>query len=128
MAIRKRKTTTTESISPVETSFQTHWRPAMGWVYMVIIIFDFMIAPVLWSLAEIWIQNKQLSQWSPLTLNGGGLFHVAMGAVLGVTSWQRSQEKIQTVRNSFNLANNRGPDEYGDADQNISRRTDPEVR
>jgi hypothetical protein len=30
----------------------------------------------------------------PITLQGGGLFHVAMGAVLGVTAYGRTQEKL----------------------------------
>lgn len=32
--------------------------------------------------------------WSPLTLQGAGLFHLAMGAILGVTAWSRGQEKM----------------------------------
>jgi hypothetical protein len=34
------------------------------------------------------------SQWMPLTLQGAGLYHVAMGAVLGLTAFGRTQEKI----------------------------------
>lgn len=34
------------------------------------------------------------SQWDPLTLKGAGLFHLAMGAVLGVAAWSRGQEKM----------------------------------
>jgi hypothetical protein len=30
----------------------------------------------------------------PLTLQGAGLYHIAMGAVLGVAAYGRSQEKI----------------------------------
>jgi len=127
-----------ESIDPVEPSFQTHWRPAMGWVYMVIVLFDFLFAPILWNFIEIWFfKGQPLSQWDPITLKSGGLFHIAMGAVLGVTSWQRSQERIQTIRTSFNLSENRdserphkrivqNPDE--DADKYISRRGNPEAR
>jgi hypothetical protein len=37
--------------------------------------------------------------WKPLTLEGSGLFHVAMGAVLGVTAWTRGQEKITEISN-----------------------------
>lgn len=32
--------------------------------------------------------------WSPLTLQGAGLFHLAMGGILGVTAWSRGQEKM----------------------------------
>jgi hypothetical protein len=30
-----------------------------------------------------------------LTLQGAGFFHIAMGAVLGVTAYGRTQEKIE---------------------------------
>jgi hypothetical protein len=30
----------------------------------------------------------------PLTLQGAGLYHIAMGAVLGLAAYGRSQEKI----------------------------------
>jgi hypothetical protein len=43
---------------------------------------------------EIEAANDAFRQWLPITLGGGGLFHVAMGAVLGVTAWSRGQEKI----------------------------------
>jgi hypothetical protein len=34
------------------------------------------------------------SQWQPLTLQGAGLYHIAMGAVLGIAAYGRTQEKI----------------------------------
>jgi hypothetical protein len=34
------------------------------------------------------------SQWLPITLQGGGLYHIALGAILGVAAYGRSQEKI----------------------------------
>ncbi len=38
--------------------------------------------------------NDAFRQWVPITLQGGGLFHVAMGAVLGVSAYGRTQEKL----------------------------------
>ena len=70
------------------------WRPAMGWMYMVVCIADFIVFPILWSILQS-IQGGQVtSQWNPLTLQGAGLFHLAMGAVLGVAAWSRGREKI----------------------------------
>jgi hypothetical protein len=40
-------------------------------------------------------------QWSPLTLLSGGVFHAAMGAVLGVAAWSRGQEKIQRLKTEY---------------------------
>ena len=70
------------------------WRPMMGWVYMSTCSFDFVLAPILWSLLQAMTGGQVTSQWMPLTLQGAGLYHVAMGAVLGLTAFGRTQEKI----------------------------------
>ena len=69
------------------------WRPAMGWTYMAICILDMAIFPILWSVVQV-MTKTPLTQWNPLTLQGAGLFHLAMGAVLGIAAWSRGQEKI----------------------------------
>lgn len=74
----------------------SRWRPAMGWVYMATCITDFIIFPVLWAIFQAHI-GKPVEPWQPLTLQGAGLFHLAMGAVLGVAAWSRGQEKIAGV-------------------------------
>lgn len=73
---------------------QTKWRPAMGWMYMIICICDFAVFPILWSLLQALDHGQVTSQWQPLTLQGAGLFHLAMGAVLGIAAFGRTQEKI----------------------------------
>lgn len=72
------------------------WRPAMGWCYMVICVLDMAIFPVLWSVAQVLVKLP-MTQWNPLTLQGAGLFHLAMGAVLGIAAWSRGQEKMAGV-------------------------------
>lgn len=72
---------------------QTLWRPAMGWMYMVICMLDMAVFPVLWSLLQA-MQHQPITQWNPLTLQGAGLFHIAMGAVLGIAAFGRTQEKL----------------------------------
>jgi len=72
------------------------WRPSMGWTYMVICILDMAVFPVLWSVVQV-MTGAPLEQWNPLTLQGAGLFHLAMGAVLGVAAWSRGREKIEGV-------------------------------
>ena len=81
-----------------ETWLQTKWRPMMGWMYMTVCIFDFIIFPIAWSLLQTTIHNP-VTQWSPLTLQGAGLFHMAMGAVLGVAAYGRTQEKLAGMSN-----------------------------
>lgn len=78
-----------------EDWMQQKWRPAMGWLYMAVCAFDFMLAPVLWSIVQALGNGGHIeSQWQPLTLQGAGLFHVAMGAVLGIAAFGRTQEKM----------------------------------
>ena len=76
-----------------EDWMNSKWRPMMGWMYMIVCFMDMVIFPILWSLLQT-VQHQQLSQWNPLTLQGAGLFHIAMGAVLGIAAFGRTQEKL----------------------------------
>ena len=77
-----------------EDWMNSKWRPMMGWSYMATCIADFVIFPVLWSILQAIQHGNVSSQWNPITLQGAGLYHLAMGAVLGVAAWSRGQEKI----------------------------------
>ena len=93
---------------------QTLWRPMMGWMYMLICLLDMAVFPVLWALWQ-GINHVPITQWNPLTLQGAGLFHIAMGAVLGISAFGRTQEKLagtaanptatsQTMTNNTNMS------------------------
>ena len=71
------------------------WRPVMGWVYMLTCTADFVIFPILWSLLQALTKGNVTMQWQPLTLQGAGLYHIAMGAVLGIAAYGRTKEKIE---------------------------------
>lgn len=73
------------------------WRPMMAIMYMIVCTCDFVLFPVLWSLLQALDKGSVTLQWQPITLQGAGLFHMAMGAVLGVAAWSRGQEKIAGV-------------------------------
>jgi hypothetical protein len=75
------------------------WRPMMGWMYMVVCMCDFILFPVLWSVLHASLRTAPMAQWDPLTLQGAGLFHIAMGAVLGITAFGRTQEKLSGTNN-----------------------------
>ena len=79
--------------APKEDWMQKKWRPAMGWMYMVVCFCDMVIFPVAWSILQA-VLKQPVTQWNPLTLQGAGLFHLAMGAVLGIAAWGRTQEKV----------------------------------
>ena len=71
------------------------WRPVMGWIYMLTCTMDFVIFPILWSLLQALSKGSVTMQWQPLTLQGAGLYHIAMGAVLGIAAYGRTKEKIE---------------------------------
>ena len=86
------------------------WRPAMGWMYMLICLLDMAVFPVLWSVLQVMNHQPQITQWNPLTLQGAGLFHIAMGAVLGIAAFGRTQEKLAgTAANPTTGGNNGFP-------------------
>jgi hypothetical protein len=72
-------------------------RPMMGWIYMLTCTADFVVFPVLWSVLQALSHGQVTSQWQPLTLQGAGLYHIAMGAVLGIAAYGRTKEKVAGV-------------------------------
>jgi hypothetical protein len=88
-----------ESEKKKEDWMNSKWRPAMGWLYMGVCAFDFVIAPILWSLTQSIFHGAVNVQWQPLTLQGAGLFHISMGAVLGLAAYGRTQEKLAGANN-----------------------------
>ncbi len=88
-----------ESAKKNEDWMNSKWRPAMGWMYMLTCMTDFVLFPILWSLLQAVTHAQQITQWQPLTLQGAGLFHIAMGAVLGIAAMGRTQEKLAGANN-----------------------------
>jgi hypothetical protein len=82
-----------------EDWMNSKWRPAMGWMYMAVCVMDFVMFPILWSLLQSLSHGQVTSQWQPLTLQGAGLFHIAMGGVLGLAAYGRTQEKMAGANN-----------------------------
>ena len=80
-----------------EDWMNTKWRPAMGWMYMSVCITDFILFPIFWSVLQSVQGGAVTQQWEPITLQGAGLFHMAMGAVLGIAAWSRGREKMAGV-------------------------------
>ena len=89
----------TASEQKKEDWMNSKWRPMMGWMYMAVCSFDFVIAPILWSLVQALAHGAVNVQWQPLTLQGAGLFHISMGAVLGLAAYGRTQEKLAGANN-----------------------------
>ncbi len=78
-----------------------YWRWAALSVYLVICLYDFMVVPIWYGLnrpdlatfieilntvkdplIQLELMKKMTGQHSPFTLMGGGIFHLAFGAIL----------------------------------------------
>ena len=92
------KTEMSASEKKKEDWMNSKWRPAMGWLYMAVCAFDFILFPIFWSVLQT-VVKAPVTQWNPLTLQGAGLFHIAMGAVLGIAAMGRTQEKLAGANN-----------------------------
>ena len=75
------------------------WRPLMAITYMATIWFDFIVGPILFNLLQYWNPGQAVGMWVPLTLQGGGLYHISMGAILGIAAWTRGKEKVASIEN-----------------------------
>jgi len=93
-----------ESEKKKEDWMNSKWRPMMGWMYMLVCTMDFVAFPVLWSLVQALHGGNVTTQWSPITLQGAGLFHMAMGAILGIAAFGRTQEKLAGANNGNVIA------------------------
>ena len=104
----------------LEHGFKKFWRPAAGYIFLAICMFDFMLAP-LWiehanqtvnvaAFAEIRkftdkeVQMKAIEHvelgnrtWEPLTTRGSGLFFLAFGSILGIAAFSRGKEKVAAI-------------------------------
>ena len=91
-----------EDKKPQEDWMTKKWRPMMAMMYMTCCLFDFALFPIMFTVVQFWevqAANDAFRQWVPITLQGGGLFHVAMGGVLGVSAYGRTQEKVAGASN-----------------------------
>lgn len=78
-------------------SLTEKWRPFMGWTYMATCLFDFIVGPVVYNVLQFLNPGQHIDMWQAVTLQGGGLYHLSMGAILGISAYGRTQEKINGV-------------------------------
>lgn len=79
--------------------FGKYWRPLAAYVYLAICLFDFMLAPIFLGYFS-WMTKAAYIPWVPLTIQGGSIFHLSFGAIIGVYAWGRTKEKISGVADS----------------------------
>jgi hypothetical protein len=76
--------------------YTRYWRATLAWAYIIICLFDFVIGPLFYAWFAVY-GDKSFGEWEPLTLSNAGVFHISMGAILGVSSWSRGQEKMKQM-------------------------------
>jgi hypothetical protein len=75
---------------------RSYWRPAIGWLYVVMCAFDFIVAPIMMVMFAK-ITGTVLVMWHPITLEGGGLVHLSFMSIITATAWQRGNEKLKAL-------------------------------
>ena len=98
MTTAKEYSKLSESEKKKEDWMNAKWRPMMGWIYMLTCVTDFILFPVLWSILQA-AMHQPVTAWQPITLQGAGLFHLSMGAIIGVAAFGRTQEKLAGANN-----------------------------
>lgn len=76
-----------------ETWFKDRWRPFIAWTYGVMLIFDFIVAPIVMMFLQA-KSGQPITAWTPVTVAGGGMVHISMGSIITMNSYSRGKEKI----------------------------------
>lgn len=74
-----------------------NWRPLMAWQYGIVCLIDFGLGPLLMPILSAYL-GTPVTPWSSTTIAGGSTYHIAMGAIVGVSAWSRGQEKITALK------------------------------
>ena len=98
MATQKEYDKLSESDKKKEDWMNNKWRPMMGWIYMITCVTDFILFPILWAMLQAALKQP-VTAWQPITLQGAGLFHLSMGAIIGIAAFGRTQEKLAGANN-----------------------------
>lgn len=84
--------------------FIKNFREIAGITYIVVCIFDFVLAPILTAIYFGYTKTPYIP-WVPLTTMGGGMFHISFGAILGVSSYMRGLSQVEAIRNLPDYSN-----------------------
>lgn len=101
-----------------------HWKHVAGYAYILICLVDFVVMPIVLhndrivtrdviieqvvenaDLALELIDRNRVYEWSPMTMVGGGLFHISFGAILTGAAVTRGFERREIVRNGNSNGN-----------------------
>ena len=95
--------------TPLDTEkehwFIVYWRPAMAWLYMLIMFVDFIFFPFFNMLLPIVLNVFHIeypyTPWVPYMLNNNAnSIHITFGVCIGIISYGRSQERMASLNNN----------------------------
>lgn len=113
----------------VEMWYHRIWLPLCSFTYIAICLFDFVLMPIQTAVHNAIVEERIITalkttpgseatfatdyekststtkQWTPLTLQGGGLFHLSFGALLAAGAATRGLQKKSEVEGYYNSLN-----------------------
>jgi predicted PurR-regulated permease PerM len=110
------------------------WHLFAAWLYLIIVAFDFLLAPIGNAIILAYYHYPEV-QWQSITLQGGGLFHVSMMAIIGISTYGHSQQMLESIRNMPDYSNvgissttttlSTGPSIISNTTENLNPQVDP---
>ena len=70
------------------------WRPAIAWQYVIVCVFDFVLAPILIGFYS-YLTHTPIVLWIPIT---NQMYHTSMLAIITTSAYSRGQEKIEKIK------------------------------
>lgn len=87
-----------EQIDKQTEWLRTNWKPLAAYTYIAICLFDFILAPILTAFMSAYLHIPYVP-WLPLTLQGGAMFHLSFGAILGASAYTNGLAQLEAVKN-----------------------------
>jgi hypothetical protein len=92
-----------QNVDPLQTDLLKqgwfeNWRLYAAWLYIIIVLFDFLLAPI-GHLIILSYFHMPYAQWQPITIQGGGIFHISMLSIIGVATFTHGQQQLEAIRN-----------------------------
>jgi hypothetical protein len=82
----------------LEPTWMNQWKEVLAYVFSSVIAFDFVVAPIMVMVFNTFFHTTMVP-WSPLTLGSGGLFYVAMAAILSVGAYGSMVKSRELIKN-----------------------------
>jgi len=89
----------------LQPTWMNVWKEVVAYAFTAIILFDFIIGPVATMFINAYYKTN-MAAWTPLTLQGGGLFYVAIATILGTAAYGSMVKSRELIKNLPDLSHN----------------------